>query len=181
MSPASLRLWDPVVRLFHVSIAGVFIANYFFNEAGDDWHVWLGYYAVAWLVVRGVWGFVGPVSARWRDFWPTPSRLRAHVRSLISRQPAHRLGHSPLGALVMIMMMTLIFGMGLTGWMMQEVDALWGADWPLQIHETLANTLCALVVLHVAAALFESVQVRDNLPLSMLTGKRRPLPEDRRS
>ena len=81
----------------------------------------------------------------------------------------------------MIMMMTLIFGMGLTGWMMQEVDALWGADWPLQIHETLANTLCALVVLHMAAALFESFQVRDNLPLSMLTGKRRPLPEDRRS
>ena len=181
MSQASLRLWDPVVRLFHVSIAGVFIANYFFNEAGDDWHVWLGYYAVAWLVVRVVWGFVGPDSARWRDFWPTPSRLRAHVHSLISRQPVHRLGHSPLGALLMILMMALILGMGLTGFLMQEVDALWGADWPLQIHETLANTLCALVVLHMAAALFESFQVRDNLPLSMLTGKRRPLPEDRRS
>lgn len=101
--------------------------------------------------------------------------------SLISRQPVHRLGHSPLGALVMILMMAMIFGMGLTGFLMQEVDALWGADWPLQIHETLANTLCALVVLHMAAALFESFQVRDNLPLSMLTGKRRPLPEDRRS
>lgn len=181
MSQASLRLWDPVVRLFHVSIAGVFIANYFFNEAGDDWHVWLGYYAVAWVVVRVVWGFVGPDSARWSDFWPTPARLRAHVCSLISRQPVHRLGHSPLGALVMILMMALTLGMGLTGFLMQEVDVLWGADWPLQIHETLANTLCALVVLHMAAALFESFQVRDNLPLSMLTGKRRPLPEDRRS
>ncbi|MFH7391426.1 cytochrome b, partial [Pseudomonas syringae pv. tagetis] len=43
MSRVSLRLWDPLVRLFHVSIACVFVANYFFNEAGDDWHVWLGY------------------------------------------------------------------------------------------------------------------------------------------
>ena len=46
MPGESLRLWDPLVRLFHVSIAGVFVANYFFTEAGDDWHVWLGYYAM---------------------------------------------------------------------------------------------------------------------------------------
>ena len=52
MPATSLRLWDPVVRVFHLSIAGVFVANYFFNEAGDDWHVWLGYYAMAWLLVR---------------------------------------------------------------------------------------------------------------------------------
>ena len=52
MPAQSLRLWDPVVRLFHLSIAGVFITNYFFNEAGGDWHVWLGYYAGAWLLVR---------------------------------------------------------------------------------------------------------------------------------
>ncbi|POR65422.1 cytochrome b/b6 domain-containing protein [Pseudomonas syringae] len=179
MSHGSLRLWDPLVRLFHVSIAGVFVANYFFNEAGGDWHIWLGYYAFAWLAVRVVWGFIGPRSACWSDFWPNPARLRTHIRSLIERRPMHRLGHSPLGALVMVLMMVLIFGMGLTGFLMEEVDALWGADWPQDIHEILANTLCALVVLHMAAAIFESVQVRDNLPLSMLTGKRRPLPEDR--
>ncbi|RMP22511.1 cytochrome b/b6 domain-containing protein, partial [Pseudomonas coronafaciens] len=92
MSRVPLRLWDPLVRLFHVSIAGVFVANYFFNEVGDDWHVWLGYYAVAWLTVRVVWGFVGPPSARWSDFWPTAERLlRAHIRSLTKRQPMHRL------------------------------------------------------------------------------------------
>ena len=32
MPATSLRLWDPVVRVFHLSIAGVFVANYFFNE-----------------------------------------------------------------------------------------------------------------------------------------------------
>ncbi|MFM9380894.1 cytochrome b/b6 domain-containing protein [Pseudomonas sp. UV AK001] len=174
----SLRLWDPVVRVFHLSIAGVFAANYFFNEAGDDWHVWLGYYAMGWLLVRLVWGFVGPRSARWSDFWPTPSRLAAHARSLIAGRPEHRLGHSPIGALVMILMLLAMLTIGLSGWAMEEIDALWGADWPLQVHETAADALLALVIVHIVAALFESVQVRDNLPLSMLTGRRRRLPDD---
>ncbi len=178
MARASLRLWDPLVRLFHASLAGVFVANYFFNEAGGDWHVWLGYYAVAWLGVRLVWGFIGPRSARWSDFWPTPARLRAHVGALLARRPLHRLGHSPLGALVMLAMMLCILGIGVSGWAMKEVDALWGADWPLQVHETLANGLCALVAVHVLAALFESFLVRDNLPLSMVTGRRRALPDE---
>lgn len=174
----SLRLWDPLVRLFHLSIAGVFIANYFFNEAGDDWHVWLGYYAMAWLLVRLVWGFVGPRSARWTDFWPTRTRLAAHVRALLKGRPAHRLGHSPLGALVMILMLSAMSILGVSGFLMQEVDALWGADWPLQIHETAADVLFGLVIVHVLAALFESFQVRDNLPLSMLTGRRKRLPDE---
>lgn len=178
MPAESLRLWDPVVRVFHLSIAGVFVANYFFNEAGDDWHVWLGYYAAAWLLVRVVWGFIGPRSARWADFWPTPARLIGHVRSLMAKRPEHRLGHSPMGALVMIAMMLAMAILALSGWAMEEVDALWGADWPLLVHETCANVLLGLVGIHVAAALVESVMVRDNLPLSMLTGRRRRLPDD---
>ncbi|MCU0117403.1 cytochrome b/b6 domain-containing protein [Pseudomonas sp. B2M1-30] len=178
MPGQSLRLWDPVVRLFHLSIAGVFVGNYFFNEAGDDWHVWLGYYAMGWLLVRLVWGFIGPASARWSDFWPTRARLAAHVRSLLERRPERRLGHSPIGALVMILMLLAMLTTGLSGWAMEEVDALWGADWPLQVHETAADALLVMVAIHIAAALFESFQVRDNLPLSMLTGRRRRLPDD---
>lgn len=179
MPGESLRLWDPLVRLFHASVAGVFVANYFFNEAGDDWHVWLGYYAMAWLLVRMVWGFVGPCSARWADFWPTPKRLNAHVRSLLKGKPQHRLGHSPIGALVMLLMLLALLTLGVSGFLMQEVDALWGADWPLQVHDTAANVLLGLVCLHVLAAVFESIQVRDNLPLSMLTGRRKRLPDER--
>lgn len=179
MPGESLRLWDPLVRLFHLSIAGVFIANYFVNEAGDDWHVWLGYYAMAWLLVRWVWGFVGPRSARWSDFWPSPARLSAHVRRVFDGRGLHRLGHSPIGALVMLLMMSALLTLGISGFLMEEVDALWGADWPLQVHETAANVLLALVGVHVLAAVYESIQVKDNLPLSMLTGRRKRLPDDR--
>ena len=170
----SLRLWDPVVRLFHWSLAGAFFANYLFTEAGEGWHRWLGYYAAAWLGVRLVWGFVGTPAARWADFWPTPARLAAHCRALRAGQPFHRLGHSPLGALVMILMMLAMLGLGVTGFLMEEVDYFWGEDLPLQIHEWLANGLFALVLLHIFAALLESWRLKENLPLSMVTGRRRP-------
>ena len=78
----------------------------------------------------------------------------------------------------MILMMLSMALLGLTGYLMQEVDALWGAEWPEDAHRWIANGLALLVSLHVAAAVFESLRVRDNLPLSMITGRRRPLPGD---
>lgn len=178
MHAATIRLWDPLVRLFHLSLAVVFVANYFLNEAGDDWHSWLGYYASAWLLLRLVWGFTGPRSACWADFWPTRARLAEHLSALRHGRSLHRLGHSPLGALVMLLMMTAVAVLGLTGFLMQEVDALWGVDWPMTLHSWIADGLLALVGLHLAAALYESLRLRENLPLSMLTGRRRPLPDE---
>ncbi|WP_120997994.1 cytochrome b/b6 domain-containing protein [Stutzerimonas urumqiensis] len=171
----SVRLWDPLIRLFHWSLAGAFVANYFFTEEGDDWHQWIGYYAAAWLAIRLAWGFLGPASARWSDFWPTRARLGEHCRALRAGQRYHRLGHSPLGALVMLLMMGLMAGLAVTGFLMQEVDYFWGADGPLLVHETFANLLLGLAILHVLAALYESVQLRENLVMSMITGKRRRL------
>ncbi|MDR0209903.1 MAG: cytochrome b/b6 domain-containing protein [Pseudomonas putida] len=173
MQRVMVQLWDPLLRLCHLSFATVFCANYFFNEEGGDWHQWLGYYAIGCLVLRVFWGFVGPASARWADFWPTPARLALHARALWRRQPFHRLGHSPIGALVMLLMLGCIGGLGLTGWLAEEVDALWGADWPMDLHAYLADALLALVCLHLLAALVESLRLRENLPLSMLTGRRR--------
>jgi len=173
MQTPTVQLWDPLLRLCHLSFATVFIADYFFTEEGDDWHQWLGYYALGCVMVRLVWGFIGPQSARWTDFWPTPSRLAAHARALLRGEPYHRLGHSPIGALVMLLMLAGITGLGLTGWASQEIDALWGADWPMDVHSLLADAVLALVGVHVLAAIVESVRLGENLPLSMITGRRR--------
>jgi cytochrome b len=175
MMPTTENLWDPLVRLFHWSIAGIFLANYFFNEPGEDWHQWLGYIAVAWLVVRFLWGFWGKGAARWSDFFPTRANLGLHASALWKREPYHRMGHSPIGALVMILMMLCILLLGITGYMMQEIDYFWGEDWLEDLHELIANSLMALVILHIVAAIVESVRLKENLPLSMITGKRRKL------
>lgn len=173
----TVRVWDPVVRLFHWSLAFAFFANYFVTEEGEGWHRWIGYFAVAWICIRTVWGFVGPGAARWSDCWPTPSRLRAHVSALLSGRDMHRLGHSPLGALVMILMMTAMFALGVTGYMLEEVNAFFGEEWLEELHELIANLLMGLVGFHLLAAAIESLRLRENLPLSMITGRRNPLPK----
>lgn len=173
MSSDTLRLWDPLVRFCHWSLVVAFVGGYFLTEEGEGWHRWLGYYAVAIVLVRVLWGFVGTPAARWADFWPTPARLKQHVRALVKGESYHRLGHSPLGALVMVLMLLLMFGLGLTGFLLEEVDYFWGEDLPRDIHEYMANTLLALVGVHIGAAVIESLRLKENLPLSMITGRRR--------
>ena len=170
-----VKLWDPWVRLCHAVLVIAFFGNQFLTEEGEFWHRALGYAAATAVILRFIWGFVASGAAAWSDCWPTPARLRAHLRALVRREPYHRLGHSPLGALVMLTMMTLMALLGLSGFLMEEVDYFWGEDWLEELHEILANGLLGLVGLHVAAAIFESLQVRDNLPRSMITGWRKRL------
>ncbi|MCW2270926.1 cytochrome b/b6 domain-containing protein [Pseudomonas sp. JUb96] len=173
MKADTLRLWDPLVRFCHGSLVVAFVGGYFFTEEGDGWHRWLGYYAVAIVLARTLWGFVGTPAARWSDFWPTPARLKWHLHALIQGKDYHRLGHSPIGALVMVLMMLLMVGLGVSGFLMEEVDYFWGEELPRDIHEYMANTLLGLACVHIAAAVFESLRLKENLPLSMITGRRR--------
>jgi len=84
-------------------------------------------------------------------------------------------GASPLGARMMMLMLLLMLGLGVTGFMLEAIDYFWGEDLPLEIHVFFADALRGLVCLHVSAALLESLRLRENLPLSMITGKRRKL------
>jgi cytochrome b len=169
----SVVLWDPFVRIFHWSLAATFLFVLFVTEGGDPDHDWLGYAAVGLILMRAVWGFVAKGAARWDHFWPTPSNVAAHLRALLRGQPHRRLGHSPIGALVMIGMMLGIVGLGISGYAMEEIDYFWGDERMLQLHEWLADAVLVLAGTHVIAAVVQSVWLRENLPLSMITGRRR--------
>lgn len=83
------------------------------------------------------------------------------------------MGHTPLGALIMLLMILCMLALGITGFMMEEIDYFWGTQWVEDLHNWIANGLLAMIVLHIAAALFESYQMKENLPLSMIAGKKR--------
>ncbi len=59
--------------------------------------------------------------------------------------------------------------------MLEEIDYFWGVEWVENVHSWIADSLIALVAIHVFAALFESYRLKENLPLSMITGKRRKI------
>lgn len=170
---ASVRVWDPVVRLFHWTVVAGCVLNLFILDDGGLPHEIVGYIVAAALAVRIVWGFVGTKYARFSDFVPTPSRLNAYVAALLRGRAPRLLGHNPAGAVVMLALMVLLAGVSVTGWM-TTLDAFWGEDWLEGLHEGLANAILVLALLHAAAALFESWRHRENLVWAMVTGRKRP-------
>lgn len=169
--PADLAVpvWDRFVRLFHWSLVGCVLLNQFVVSDGETLHQWLGYAASALVAARIVWGFVGSRHARFRDFFPTPGRLRAHLGALAEGQLPRHDGHNPLGALMMLALMACVLALGLSGWL-QTTDRFWGEEWLQETHEWLGDLLIALAGLHAAAAIVMGRLERTNLVKAMVTG-----------
>lgn len=173
-SALSVRVWDPFVRVFHWSLVGCVVLNHFVIDDGETAHQLIGYIASGLVVARVVWGFVGSKYARFDNFFPTPTRLRTHLAALRGGQHTFHPGHNPLGALMMLTLMGLVLGLGLSGFL-QTTDAFWGDERMQEIHEALGSILIALAGIHAVVAIVMSRLERVNLVGAMITGvKRRP-------
>ncbi len=168
-SQETIYVWDRFVRLFHWCLVSCVLLDYFLFDDGEIVHQVLGYLAAAFVVARIIWGFIGTQYARFSDFFPTPSIISHHVRSLLSGKVDQHNGHNPLGAMMIFALLSLVMALGVTGFM-QGMDAYWGEEWLQDLHELLANILIGLVAMHVSAALIMSHIERTNLVAAMITG-----------
>ncbi len=170
--PATVKVWDPIVRLFHWTVVTACILNLFILEEGKYWHRMTGYAVAAALAIRFVWGFIGTRHARFSDFFPTPSKVMGQIFDIIDGAEQRSLGHNPLASVMMLLLMALLSATCLTGWM-TTLDAFWGEKWLEQLHGTIANSIMVLAILHAAAALIESWRHKENLVWAMVTGRKR--------
>ena len=168
LSTQPVRVWDPFVRGFHWSLVACVLLN-FVVEEGEALHQAIGYAASALVVLRILWGFIGTRYARFSEFFPTPERVRRHLSGLLAGTAPHYVGHNPIGALMMLTLMTLVLALGLTGYL-QTTDAFWGEEWLEALHEGLAFTLLWLAGLHGAAAVVLGRLEHTNLIGAMITG-----------
>lgn len=171
--PASILIWDPAVRIFHWTLAAIVLANYWLTEPGEDIHTWLGYAAAAAVLARIVWGFVGTKRARFTDFPVTPAGIREHLRQLSARRIPADSGHNPLGAAMIYLMFLLVAVLVSTGFLHEEVDALYGNDLLEEVHRVAAHTLWIASLIHVAAVFAVQHLGRIELVRPMITGRRR--------
>ncbi|MBX4927618.1 cytochrome b/b6 domain-containing protein [Rhizobium binae] len=170
-TPKSVKVWDPIVRIFHWTIVTACTLNLFILEEGKYWHRMTGYVVGVAIAIRLVWGFIGTKHARFTDFWPTPRRVRDHITSIIDRKENRYLGHNPLASVMMLLLVALLAATALTGWM-TTWDAFWGEKWLEQLHGTIANSIMVLVFIHAGAAVLESWRHRENLIWAMVTGRK---------
>ena len=96
----------------------------------------------------------------------------AYLRDVALRRAPRYLGHNPAGGAMIVGLLVMLLGTGITGYMM-TTDAFWGAKWVEEVHETFANLTVGLVVFHVLGVLFSSFAHGENLVKSMITGRKR--------
>ena len=191
--PATIKVWDPVVRLFHWALVGCFTVAYL---SGDEWikvHVLAGYGVAVLVGLRLVWGVLGSRHARFADFVRSPRAVFGYLGDLARGRARRYVGHNPAGGgmiVVMLIALVLLCAVGLAlyleqggalwpiaaGW--SERESGWG-EWLEEGHELLANLMLVLVFVHIAGVVVESLVHRENLIRSMWTGRKRAEPDAR--
>ncbi len=170
-SSADIRVWDPLVRLFHWSlVACVFTALVF--EAGTDLHEAVGYGVAGLVAFRLVWGGIGTKYARFGDFVRPPAEVRRYLGSLRSPQARRYLGHNPAGGLMIVLLLGVLAVTAGTG-VLLETDAFWGNALLEETHEVVANSLFVLIPIHLAGVVVSGLMHRENLVRAMITGRKR--------
>ena len=171
--PVEIRVWDPLVRIFHWSLAALFVLAYATGDEIERLHIVAGYAIAGLIALRIVWGFVGPRHARFADFVRSPRAILVYLRDKALHKAPRYVGHNPAGGAMIIALLVLLAATGATGYMM-TTDAYWGVKWIEEIHEACANLTVGLVTLHVLGVVIESFAHRENLVKSMVTGRKRP-------
>jgi len=169
-------------------------------------HIWSGYAIGAIVAVRALWGLIGAGHARFSDFAYGPVAGLRYLGDLLLGHARRYIGHSPAGAVMVFALLLSLAGTVGTGLMANSgggkqpagnaggaviARALEeenehresrtggeGAESAIgELHAALANITLGLIILHVLGVGLASVAHRENLALSMITGRKRPANE----
>jgi len=189
--PASTLVWDPVVRFGHWALVAAFAVAYVVGVL---------------VVLRVVWGFVGPRHARFSDFVRSPIVALAYFRDLLYGRARRYVGHSPAGGVMVIALLVCLAATVATGLiaygeegkgplavvMVTDANANGneaghralaerrGGETEStigELHGLMANITVALVVAHIFGVAVASVVHKENLALAMITGRKRRAPD----
>src|SRR5262245_31113773 len=167
-----IRVWDLLVRILHWSLVAAVLGAWLTREGEGPRHLQLGYAALAIVVVRIIWGFVGSRHARFGDFVRSPRTTAAYLMELIRRREPHHVGHNPLGGWMIVMLLAVLAGICVSGWL-YTTDAFWCVACVGETHELLTDVLSARGQLHVLGVIFTSIRQRENLVMAMITGRKK--------
>ncbi len=163
------------------SVVSGWLLGEFRSFSTMQWHIYAGYTTGTLILLRIVWGFIGPPPVRFRALAVGPSTLKNYAGKMFQREPSGVAGHNPVGAISVILMLVLLSVQVMTG-LFSEDDALF-FDGPLAntvsgsirttltaYHHLSAKAILVIVLLHVSAILFYLLWKRENLVKAMITG-----------
>jgi cytochrome b len=173
-----IRIWDLPLRLFHWLLVMAVIGSFVSVKLGGNamiWHGRFGYLVLALITFRLVWGFVGTHHARFTQFIKFPKAILAYLKN-----PSETPGHSPMGAISVLVLLGLFLAQALAGLFATDDIAFDGpfakyvaSAWVellSSFHRWNEWVLLALVATHIGAILYYKYVKRINLTSAMITG-----------
>ena len=124
---------------------------------------------VGLVAFRLIWGLAGTRYARFSEFIAGPKKVVSYVTSVLHAKPIHYVGHNPIGALAIALMLILVVGIGLTGYVTYNELDWFKSD---HIHEFLSESLMLIVTIHIGGVVISSSLHKENLIKAMITGKK---------
>lgn len=177
-----IRIWDLPLRLFHWLLVVSVVALVVTAEIGGNaiaWHFKIGYFVLALLFFRIIWGFVGGYWSRFSQIFYAPSTILAYLKG--QDKPEYHAGHNPLGSLSVWALLILLILQVSSGLFSDDEIAFIGplaqfvSDTTIQklthYHKEVGKTiLIVLVIVHIAAIAYYKVKKKNNLITPMITG-----------
>lgn len=108
-------VWDLLVRIGHWLLVLLFFVAYLTEDDLLTLHSWAGYGVGVYVVIRFIWGFVGPKHARFADFAYGPVAAAHYLWDLMRFQAARHIGHSPAGGLMVFALLISLTGTTVSG------------------------------------------------------------------
>jgi cytochrome b len=156
-------VWSLGVRLLHWTLALSMIGSFATHESGGAWHENLGYVALAAAILRVVLGFWASGYWRFSQFVKGFQATWLYATDVINQRELRYLGHNPLGAWMVVALLTDAI---------LTTDRFWGVHWLEELHGVLGKALLPLLFLHIFGVIFTSYRHKENLLASMLHGRK---------
>lgn len=183
MTPhTTVRIWDLPTRIFHWALASCVVALVVTAKVGGnamEWHFRAGYCVLALLVFRIVWGVIGGRWSRFTAFLYSPARVVRYLRG--AGHPDDSVGHSPLGALSVFLLMGVLVAQVASGLLSDDEIAFSGpltrfvsnatVGLATSYHKEIGQFLVlGLVGLHILAIIFYVFVRKQTLVMPMVVG-----------
>ncbi len=188
-TPSTHMVWDLPIRVLHWALVCAVLGAWVTRQLEGDWfylHTYCGYAVLLIVATRLVWGALGTRHARFAFFLPRPTGLRNYLRALAAGSVVRSVGHNPLGALMVLVLLGLLLAQALTGLFanddFSELGPLTGyvssnlSDQLTGLHHRFFQVIEFAVLVHVAAVFYYLIFKCQNLIKPMFTG-RKPIRE----
>jgi cytochrome b len=147
------------------SFAGAYLTSE--SERWSLVHITLGYTLGGLIAFRLIWGFVGTRYARFTSFVKGPSEVLQYAKSMATLKPKHFVGHNPLGAVAIVLLIVSGIAIVVTGYAaFNEI----GGEWVAELHEVSSHIMLILVGVHIVGVIAASWLHKENLARAMVNG-----------